>query len=84
MNVHITEEWQSVYTLTGKTIGTALDIQSLCSVNVLHQASATQPQSGSMNGAILQPLDWVNTAKHSIDVWFRTSYGNGELFVENA
>lgn len=82
MLVQITNQWQSLYALTSKPIGTALLVQSQSSSRVYVKQQATQPAEGSLDAVILDFKDIWQVTSGSEDTWVRVDDVAGQLFAE--
>lgn len=73
-NITVTNEWQSINSLSGIAIGTAIYIQNKSPLD-MYIAEGTQPSSNSTDGAVLTPLREIDSAVSilagSLEIWVR-------------
>lgn len=78
----ITEEWQSIYSLSAQTIGAGLLIQNQGAKNVFIVESDTAPQPGELDGVRIEVgEEWI-IEQGSKDIFARVSNGSSSVFVE--
>lgn len=71
--------YQNLYAATGIVTGTAVTVQNKTSTVIYLQNTATQPSSGSLNGFLLLPNDFVEVTGTIAGLWAK---GNGRCAVE--
>ncbi len=82
MLIQISNQWQSLNALSGIAVGTAMMVQSQCSSRVFVKQQSTQPASGSMDAAIVEPMDLWQVTSGSPTTWVRCNDTAGQLFLE--
>jgi hypothetical protein len=82
MLIQVTTQWQSLNTISGLAIGTAIFVQSHSSTTVLVKQQATQPAAGSMDAVMLDPRQPWGITSGSQETWVRSMVTNSQLFVE--
>ncbi len=82
MLVQISNQWQSLNTLSGVAVGTAMFIQSQSSSRVYFKQQDAQPAAGSIDAIIVLPFTTWQVGSGSKETWVRCDDTAGQLYVE--
>ena len=82
MLVQINNNWQSLNTLSGQAVGTAMLVQSQSSGRVYVKQQLASPSGDSQDAAILDFKDLWQVTSGSLETWVRVADTAGQLFVE--
>ena len=82
MLIQINTNWQSLNALSGVAVGSAMIVQSQSASRVYVKQQATQPESGSVDAAILQHLSVWKVTSGSAETWVKADATTGQLFAE--
>jgi 2-methylaconitate cis-trans-isomerase PrpF len=84
MNLQINDKWQSVYTLSGIAVGTAVEIQNQSSNKIWLAESTEKPLDTKYVGGELRQGASADVTQGSQDVWVRAADTGftGEILVE--
>ena len=74
-DVIITNTWNNIYSLSGISVGTSIQVQNKGSSYVLLAISATQPASGSLKGYVLEPFKACLVDAGETGLWGMTTGG---------
>lgn len=82
MLVLINNQWQSLNTLSGYAVGTALLVQSQSANRVYVKQQTAQPSERSLDGVTLSNSDLWQVTSGSLNTWVKVDDTSGQLFVE--
>lgn len=82
MLVLINNQWQSLNTLSGYAVGTALLVQSQSANRVYVKQQTAQPSESSLDGVTLSNSDLWQVTSGSLNTWVKVDDTAGQLFVE--
>lgn len=74
--------WVNVYSLSGITVGTGLEIQNKNSNLLTIQESATTPSADDFSGRLLRYCDVAEVWSGSVGVWVRGAMNTIQINVQ--
>ena len=80
-DVDLQKAWLDIYSATGITVGTAVDIQNKGSDMVFVQVKGSAPAADNRDGYIILPYEKLQIGAGEVGLW---AYGAGELTVTEA